>query len=189
MGSQLQMPCLGRAFQLGMLYDCHTEQLISGGSLWDAQKISQTKMVTPLPKSHEYQVIEEDSLQDKCSSLGIEDDLKLSLMSGMVDVKGAAEFWGDRKSSERQCRVTLLCKLITHFELLARDELGDVENPDLLLSNPDATHIVTGLVYGSNTFFVFDRFLKDGEQLDEVCSKVISAIKVIPVLQTVISLN
>jgi len=55
--------------------------------------------------------------------------------------------------------MTLQYKSTTHFEQLTMDHLGNIQFPDVL-NDQDATHIVTGITYGADAFFVFDRFIK-----------------------------
>ncbi len=166
MSSQLQIPCLGRPFNLGMLYNYYTEKLVPGITLWNAEKLKSTKQTTKQPSSS-CEIIDEDTIQNKAFSLGIDANLKLSVLSGMVEVEGAAKYMYDQKSSKKQSRVTLQYRSITHFEQVAMEKLGDAEYPHVLDSQ-DATHVVTGITYGADAFFVFDHFITDGKKLKDV---------------------
>ena len=173
-----QIPSLGRPFQLGMLYNSLTDKLIPGRTLWNAEKIKSTKLTSEKPTSS-YEVITENSIKTRFSSLGVDPNMKLSVMSGLVEVEGAAEFLHVQKSSERQCQVTLQYRSTTHFEQLDMDELGNVEYPDAL-NELNATHVVTGVTYGVDAFFIFNRCIKKSEQLDDVHEKMKSAVELIP---------
>lgn len=178
MNSQLQIPCLGRPFCLGMLYNCYSEKFIPGITLWSPNKLKSALLSTKLPAC-DIETTTEDSLQSKSLSLGIGAELKLSLMSGMVDIKGAAKFLHDRKSSEKQSRVTLQYKSTSHFEQLTMDQLGEIQHPNSV-ADSYATHVVTGIIYGADTYLVFDRLISDGEKLDEVSGSMDATIKKIP---------
>ncbi len=102
---------------MGMLYDVHSEFIIPGKSLWDLTVLKSATNKTAQPSSH-FEIIAEDSIEKKSSSLNIEANLKLSLLGGMVDVSGAAKFLNDKQSSEQQARVTLKYSSTTHFEQL-----------------------------------------------------------------------
>lgn len=179
MSTQIKIPCLGRPFSLGMLYDAHSDSIIPGKSLWDATILRSASNVTPQPSSN-FDIIAEDSLEKKTSNLGIEANLKLSLLSGMVKVSGAAKFLDDKKSSNQQARVSLKYSSTTHFEQLTMDQLGAIQYPQVLDDN-HATHVVTGILYGSDAFFVFDSFINNDEKIRDVCGNMEAKIKLIPV--------
>ena len=136
--------------------------------------------------SSSYSIIAEDSIQEKAFTLGIDGNLKLSLMCGLVEVDGAAKYLGDYKSSKKQSRVNLHYKSTTHFEQLAMDQIGAIEFPGVL-NDRDATHVVTGIQYGTDAFFVFDRSLEGAEMMHDVHSKMEAAIRSIPGLRKIIS--
>ena len=96
MSSQLEIPCLGRPFKLGMLYDCRTDKLIAGLTLWNAKKLESAKHTSQVktPSCLGNPTIE-DTIKDKLSSVGADAQLKLSFMSGMVEVDGAVKFLRD----------------------------------------------------------------------------------------------
>ena len=179
MSSPLKIPCLGRSLNLGMLYDAHSESIIPGKSLWDASILKSASMTTQQPSST-FEIIAEDTIQKKSSSLAVEADLKLSLMGGMVEVSGAAKFLDDKKSSEQQARVTLQYSSTTHFEQLTMEQIGAIQYPKVL-EDHHATHVVTGIVFGSDAFFVFDRSLSANEKLQDIHGKVEAQIKWIPI--------
>ena len=175
MAGQLQLPSLGRPFKLGMLYNCHTEKLIPGLTLWDAQKLKSVLHVKEEPSSS-HNVIAEDTLHQKSLSLGIDPDLKLSLMSGLVTVDGAANYLRDEKHSNKQSRVTLQYSSTTQVEQLSMDQIGDVQFPEML-NDQDVTHVVTGIQYGADAFFVFDCLLKEGEKMIDVYGNMQAAVE------------
>ncbi len=187
MNSQLKLPCLGRPFSLGMLYDAHSECIIPGKSLWDSTVIKSATNKTPQPSSN-FEIIAKDSIEKKSSSLNIEANLKLSLLGGMVDVSGAAKFLNDKQSSEQQARVTLKYSSTTHFEQLTMEQLGALQYPEVL-DDHHATHIVTGIQYGSDAFFVFDRSLVANEKFRDVHGNLEAKIQSIPAIQGSASLD
>ena len=161
MNSQLQLkvPCLGRPFHLGMLYDRCTDELIPG--INDEKSLGLT-ITNQSDRKTEKSVVTDDTFHGKSSSFGIGPDLMLSVLSGMVDVEGAAKFLHDHKSSEKQARVTLQYKTTSRFE--------EIQSPHIL-DKKDATHVVTGITYGADAFLVFDRSITEGESLDKVTNE------------------
>jgi len=79
----LEMPCLGRPFQLGMLYDCRSDRPILGMTLWDADVLKKATSSKPQTAS-DFKVIAEDSISEKTTSMDISASLKLSLLGGLV---------------------------------------------------------------------------------------------------------
>ena len=180
MANLLQLPSLGRPFNLGMLYDCRTEKLIPGITLWGSQKLTSASHEEK-QRSSSCKVIAEDSIQEKSTTLGVDANLKLSLMCGLVSVEGAASYLNDQKSSKKQSRVTLQYTSTTRFVQLTMDQIGDIEFPDVL-NDQDATHVVTGIQYGADAFFVFDRSIEGAETMHDVHGKMEASIKCIPTL-------
>ena len=179
MSSLLKLPCLGRPFNLGMLYDAHSESIIPGKSLWDSKRLKSASQITPQPSSN-FDIIAEDTISKKSSSLDVGVSLKLSLLGGMVSVSGAAKYLYDKKSSEQQARVTLKYSSTTHFEQLTTEQFGDIQHPQIIEDNY-ATHVVTGIIFGSDIFFVFDRTLSTKEKLHRIHGNVEAQIKQIPI--------
>lgn len=97
----LEKPCLGQPFQLGMLYDCRSDSLIPEVTLWGSEAISSAVSKKPFDTS-DFEVITKDSLSEKMFCLDVDPNLKVSILSGMVHVQGAAKFLNDRQSSRRQ---------------------------------------------------------------------------------------
>lgn len=182
MSSQLKIPCLGRPFNLGMLYDCHSESLIPGKSLWDSTIIKSALQTTIQPSSN-FDIIAEDTIQKKSSSLDIDASLKMSLMGGMVTVGGAAKFLDDKKYSEQQARVTLKYSSTSRFEQLTMEQLGAIQYPQVL-DDHHATHVVTGVTYGSDAFFVFDRSISKVEESRDVHGEMEAKMKFMEVLHS-----
>src|ERR1700677_4793769 len=85
---QIQMVTLGRPFHLGMLYDIRSDKIITGVTLWDPQNLANHTSTRKQPYTG-YEIIAEDSLQNKAHALGVEASLKLSLLGGLISVSGS----------------------------------------------------------------------------------------------------
>lgn len=174
-----ECPCLGRPFQLGMLYDCRNDKLIPGVTLWGSKTLRK-KVSIPQPSS-DFEVIAEDTLDQKALQLDIHAELKLSLLLGMVQVEGAAKFLTDRKTSTNQARVSMKYKSTSTFEQLTMSQLakGKIEFGDAF-ENDIATHVVTAVLYGADAFFVFDKEVKKGEELTQIQGNLKAKIDKLP---------
>ncbi|KAJ1134781.1 hypothetical protein NDU88_001228 [Pleurodeles waltl] len=162
------LPALGRPFQLGMLYDCRNHAVIPGVSLWDIESIRKDVRVTQQLKS-EFKIIASDNIEDKTSALGVSASLKASFLGGLVDVDGAAKYLKETKTSKHHARVTLQYSTTTKFEQLTMKHLGphNIAYPGIF-EQDIGTHVVTGLLYGANAFFVFDCEVSSSESMQDI---------------------
>ncbi|XP_038044339.1 uncharacterized protein LOC119719099 [Patiria miniata] len=173
----LELAALGRPMQLGMLYDCRTDRLIPGMTLWDQHVLQKDRDEQPQP-STEFDIMLSDRVDDKASSLNIDASLKASFLGGLVDVQGSANFLYDNKPSHKQARLTLHYKTTTKFEQLTMKHLGvhNVQHPDVF-DQGTATHVVTGILYGAQAFFVFDRDCESEENIEDVQGQMYGMVK------------
>ncbi|CAF1223930.1 unnamed protein product [Rotaria sp. Silwood1] len=179
----ITMAALGRPFYLGMLYDARTDKIITGATLWDPENLANNTNTRTQPYTG-YEVITEDSLQKKAYALGVEASLKLSMHSGLISMSGSAKFAEDYQKTTHETRMTLKYSTTTHFEQLTMKHLGkgNLDHPDL--HDLDlATHVVTGVLYGAEAFFVFDRTISAGESKKEISGTLHVMIKKIPGFQ------
>ncbi|XP_058872096.1 LOW QUALITY PROTEIN: neoverrucotoxin subunit beta-like [Acipenser ruthenus] len=162
--SSIELATLGRPFQLGMLYDCRSDSLVPGVTLWNLEELQKDIDVRPKPYT-DFQIIASDSLEDKTSALNVEASLATSFFSGLVQLKGSAKYLNDKKTSKSQSWVYLHYLTTTHFEQLTMNHLGysNVTYPNVFKEGP-ATHVVTAVLYGIQAFFVFDKQVSSEEK-------------------------
>ena len=127
----------------------------------------------------EFEVITEDSLSEKTAHLDISAGLKLSVLGRLVSVDGSGKFLHDRTTSKNQARVSLRYKATSRFEQLNMTQLGKFEYPKVF-KDDIATHVVTGVLYGADAIFVFDRQVEDDESLRQVHGNMKAMISVLP---------
>ncbi|XP_042211379.1 verrucotoxin subunit beta-like [Homarus americanus] len=164
----LEILAVGRPFQLGMLYDCRNEKLIPGITLWDPDILKGNINSSKKP-SVEYDVIISDSIDDKSSAMDISASMKASFCSGLIDISGSASYLSNQKQLRHQSRVTLKYKTTTRFEQLTMQHLGksNAKHQDVF-DQGTATHVVTGILYGAQAFFVFDRKFSESSEEQEI---------------------
>ncbi|XP_075314023.1 stonustoxin subunit beta-like [Odontesthes bonariensis] len=150
----MEVAALGRPFTIGMLYDARKDQLITGVTLWD-EKTLQEKIVQENKCSSQFKIATSDSFEEKSSLLDVDASLKASILSGLIEVEGSAKYLKDMKKSHNHSRVTCQYKGTTVFKQLRSFETKSTQKvKDAVTSS--ATHVVTGILYGANAFFVFD---------------------------------
>ena len=176
----INMPALGRQFFLGTLYDCRTDTIIEGVTFWD-EKDLEKKRVKPLV-NFKSTTTTEDSLKDKTDFLEVNANLKLSFYGGLVDVKGSGNYLNDRVNSKKQARVTLCCTCTVRSESMTMDDhlgSGKIKHQDVF-DHDLATHVVTGVIYGGQAFFMFDSENLTDETKWKVSGQLKAIIKKIP---------
>ena len=176
MSDSLQIPALGLPFRLGMLYNQHKEELISGISLWSEFTLAEHVAVRDQWSYQPSTIIENDDISTKSKSLEIPSNLKISLLAGMLKPEGAAKYLYDRKSSSRQVRVAVKYSCTTHCKEICMEHINIMTtHPDIEKSG--ATHVVSKVVYGSDAFLVFNQECRHGEDLHKIEGKIKSSVK------------
>ncbi|XP_078422178.1 verrucotoxin subunit beta-like [Cetorhinus maximus] len=164
----------------GMLYDCRSDSLIPGVTLWDLKALQTDLNVQSQPNT-EFHIIASDSIEKKASALNVNGSLKASFLGGLIEVKGSAKYLNDMKSSKHQAHVTLQYRTTTRFEQLSMSHLGrqNVTYP-YVFDQGTATHVVTAVLYGAQAFFVFDQEVSSTETLQDIQGNLEVMIKIIP---------
>uniref|UniRef100_A0A3P9AVL6 SNTX thioredoxin-like domain-containing protein n=1 Tax=Maylandia zebra TaxID=106582 RepID=A0A3P9AVL6_9CICH len=181
-GDTMELAALGQPFGLGMLYDCRSDKLVPGLTLWDRDDLKKDIAERSKP-SNEFEIVASESISGKSSALNVEASLKASFLGGLVQVDGSAKYLNDSKSSRNQARVTLKYKATTKFQELSMNHLGrgNVKHP-YVFDQGLATHVVTAILYGAQAFFVFDREVSEQENHQDVQGNLKVIIKKIPLL-------
>nr|BAM74455.1 pltoxin-a subunit [Pterois lunulata] len=175
----LIVAALGRPFTLGALYDSRKDRLIPGFTLWE-DDVLQANTVESRQPSSAFEIIASDSIEDKSSLRDIEASLKASFLGGLVEVAGSAKYLDDSKKFKNQSRVTLQYKATTSFkQLMTNLETKHVEYSEYF-QNLEATHVVIGILYGANAFFVFDSAKTESSNVQDIQGSMEAAIKKIP---------
>lgn len=181
--TELELPGLSRPFGLGMLYDIRSDKLIPGMTLWDKGNIEED-IVTQSQQTSGFSILAEDTIESKSNALDISASLKLSFMGGLISVSGSAKYLDDRKSSNHQSRVTMKYRCTTEFKHLTMNHLGkgNVRHPEVF-DQGHATHVVTGVLYGAQAFFVFDKHLSNEEMKKNIEGELHVLVKHLPGIQ------
>uniref|UniRef100_A0A8C1U480 Fibronectin type-III domain-containing protein n=1 Tax=Cyprinus carpio TaxID=7962 RepID=A0A8C1U480_CYPCA len=170
----IKTAALGRPFQLGMLYDCRKDELIAGIRFWNKEQLEQNICSRPQINT-DFTVTASDSIKDKSNLLNIEGALNLSVLGGLVQVSGAAKYLKDNKTSFIQQRLVLHYHSTSEFKELTVNQLPSENIPDDVHNT--ATHVVTGILYGADACFVFDRQVSSDEDKSAVKGEVKMALE------------
>uniref|UniRef100_A0A3P8SU56 B30.2/SPRY domain-containing protein n=1 Tax=Amphiprion percula TaxID=161767 RepID=A0A3P8SU56_AMPPE len=178
--SSEETAALGRPFTLGMLYNRQRDELIPGITLWDENTLQSHTVETPQHSSG-FEITASDSIESKSSLLDVDASLKASFMSGLIEVEGSAKYLNDKKKSKNQSRVTLQYKVTTNFKQLSMTNISSMSPEQIhVIEKSSATHVVTGILYGANAFFVFDSEKLDANSVQDIQGSMKAVIKKIP---------
>ncbi|XP_040023579.2 stonustoxin subunit alpha [Gasterosteus aculeatus] len=178
--NQMEVASLGRPFTLGMLYDAQRDALITGLTLWDEKTLQGKTIKSPKPSS-EFIITDSDTIESKSSLLDVNASLKASFLCGLIEVGGSAHYLKDQKEFKNQSRVTGQYKSTTRLEQLSMTDLMTLEDHQKdVINKSSATHIVTGILYGANSFFVFDSKKLDSSRVQEIGASMKAMINKIP---------
>ncbi|XP_043958163.1 stonustoxin subunit beta-like [Gambusia affinis] len=177
-----QVAALGRPFTLGMLYNANKDQIIPGVTLWDETTLQNMIMENSQHSSH-FKITSSDSLDMKSNLLDVNASLKASFLGGLIEVGGSAKYLNDKKKSHNQSRITFQYKATTAFKQLnlSADEMKKQLNIADDMKGL-ATHVVTGILYGANAFFVLDSNKVDTKTLEKIEGNLQAAINKFPLL-------
>uniref|UniRef100_A0A673XSY6 B30.2/SPRY domain-containing protein n=1 Tax=Salmo trutta TaxID=8032 RepID=A0A673XSY6_SALTR len=134
------VPALGRPIHPGMLYDCCSESFTPGNSTFNGMD------------ENNINVIETDSLQERFRALGLDQPIRTSFLSGLVEVRGAAEYL-NHPLLHKGDYVTLHYKRTTRLDQLTSFLLEKVRRPEVI-QQQTATHVVMAVTYGTQAFIV-----------------------------------
>uniref|UniRef100_A0A3B4TFH0 Stonustoxin subunit beta-like n=1 Tax=Seriola dumerili TaxID=41447 RepID=A0A3B4TFH0_SERDU len=176
----LEVAALGRPFTLGMLYDACRDKLIPGVKLWEDSTLQDHIQESPQHTS-KVDISLSDSIEDRSSLLSVEGSLKASFLGGLVEVGGSGTYLKDQKKYFNQSRVTLSYRATTTFKQLVITRLGKKDRQQQsVIKQGLATHIVTGILYGANAFFVFDSEMLDAKSVHDTQVSMQAVLKKIP---------
>ncbi|XP_035987106.1 uncharacterized protein LOC110367889 [Fundulus heteroclitus] len=149
---------------------------------WDTDDLKKDKRETSQPNS-DFEIVASESIDDKSSALDVKASLKASFLSGLVKVEGSAKYLNDQMTSKNQARVTLKYKTTTKFQQLSINLLGrgKVKHP-YVFENKIATHVVIGILYGAQAFFVFEQEKSEKESHQDIQGNLKVMIEKIPCL-------
>ena len=159
-------------FRLGSLYDRRTDNLLPSLTLWAEKSFENKGFIDERPSSHhEWFVDSHNTFSAKAKKLDIEDGLMLSVMTGMVDLKGHAKYLNDTSSSRKVAKATITYKETTVYRQLTSDAIHSSDYKEKFAEEElekDFTHIVAGIHYGGTFTMVFERDLKEGEKKEDI---------------------
>ncbi|KAJ3846969.1 hypothetical protein EV368DRAFT_51990 [Lentinula lateritia] len=143
---EMDLPALGRPAFLGQLYNATSERLMNEQLF--AEDVVKRVQVVPNP-SNSLKFKDINTISDRANALDITAELSVSILSGMIDLKGSGQYLDTSKSNVSSREVSMICttrKNLKRLDLKGSDRITiDTYNRAI---EHQATHVVTGIVYG-----------------------------------------
>ena len=172
---------LGQAIKIGTLYNQRTSQMYHGYELYSKKTLDEyvRKIEGSLREVQEIDAVA--NTRSSRAKFGLGAELELELMSGLITVKGSAEFMKDEIKSSQRARVVL--KKEIEGDVLELDKDGafiDYDYCNLVGQNTGPTHFVSRIIYGQRSYMVFEKDAAVGENLDTLKGSLEAKIDLIP---------
>ncbi|MBE3049502.1 hypothetical protein IMZ48_44785, partial [Candidatus Bathyarchaeota archaeon] len=143
----LTRPALGRKARLGSLYNAHVEGFIVKnlfkGDLPPGSVTTTQKHAIDIGTS------KSDSYEDKFRTFGVDAETAVTFLAEPARVHGAAKYLLEERDSDRVVQSSLNCEITTVEEALDLTASGLKELASKLRAADHATHVVTGITWGS----------------------------------------
>ncbi|XP_057379369.1 LOW QUALITY PROTEIN: neoverrucotoxin subunit alpha-like [Daphnia carinata] len=163
----LEIPALGRNFELGGLYDSRNDQLLPGFSLWDRSELEARYLNVICQNRTSFVLIASDKLSEKLQKLKVNGALQLSILYGLIKLNGSASFLNEKKKTHRESSIHVRCHHGTLVKSLTMHHLGEgkITHLDVAKSGANnlATHVVTQIQYGADATFTFRKRINQSE--------------------------
>ena len=170
----LEIHCLGRPIEVGSFYDSYKDQISTnlaiGTEAVCEEKLQKRIDIEPIARVN---IITDDSFDSKCKVLNIGRELQLSLLTGLVQPEGASQYLCDFNFISNNARVTLQYRCITNVATISPKLLHNIRGRTI----EGATHVVSEVHYGFEAFFVFDKHIDDGDDINATIEKLEKAIR------------
>ena len=157
------IPALGQNIDVGCLYDIRTNRiLISGRSSKTADVCHKTESI----KSTNFRVSISDTFKQRSSLMDISTDILLSLLCPPITLIGSAKYLESRNSNTKSTSVTLrLTKLDSSIKL---EKISINESSSNTKETTEATHVISEITYGSDSYFVFEQKIEEDQNVEDV---------------------
>ena len=168
----IEIPALGRRVELGMLYDKRNDIPVSDKKL--SKRYIKSMSIKDKTFDRIVTIIQApDNLITRTQALNISNSLATSISIGLVKVNGAAEYMHDNNVSDNQARVILHLRSTVKSKELRPETTPPRKDCNFF---EHGTHLVTGVRYGIQAFFVFSQELKENEIKSQVQCKLVELI-------------
>ena len=108
-----------------------------------------------------FALVSSDRLSDKMKDLNVNGSLQISILGGLIDLNGPANYLNKKKSTCRESSIHVKFYYTTAVKSLTMNQLDEskIRYPDILRNGRigQATHVVTQIQYGAEATFTFTK--------------------------------
>jgi len=123
----------------------------------------------------------EKNARDKAKHFGIGAQLELDFLGGLINIKGSAQFLKDDRRSNNVARVVMAGNMVGSVEEINKyTPLDYPQVCDMVRPTTGPTHIVTRVTKGQRSYFVFDKFVSQFRDSEDISGKLEASVKAIP---------
>ncbi|CAF1603644.1 unnamed protein product, partial [Didymodactylos carnosus] len=145
---------------LGSLYDVRTDRF-SRETLFNDTIPDVAIKTVDIPHTH-YDYVEKDTYAEKFSKLNVEAALKVSILSGLVELEGSGKYITNEKQTDKTFKAALIYHISTKEEqLIINHSILSQHMSYEAFQSSNATHVVVGIKWGANCCVTFEQQLKD----------------------------
>jgi hypothetical protein len=117
-------------------------------------------------------LISSDRLSDKLKDLNVNGSLQISILGGLIELKGSSSYLNKKKGTCRESSIYVKFHYTTAVKSLTMDQLDEnkIRYPEILKNGKigQATHVVTQIQYGAEATFTFTKRFKNYEEEQKV---------------------
>jgi len=172
---------LGEAIKIGTLYSQRTSQMYHGYELYSKGTLDQFVRKIDGSLREEQKIEAVSSTRESRAKFGLGASLELELMSGLIKVKGSAEYVKDEINKSNRARVILKKEIEGDvFELDKDAAMIDYDYCNMVGENSGPTHFVSRVIMGQRSYMVFDKDAASNTDVETIKGKLEASIDLIP---------
>ena len=162
----MKRPALGQVASLGTLYDARVDTFVRI-SMFNGQ-IPDSAITRTYNHTTTFEVSGSDSLNEKFSQMGINNNLKASFLAGWVDVTGSGSYLSSTRDSSRDIQASMHHRITTQHEAL-QFMSPDLRNVPIykFINDGFATHVVAEVTWGAHTVVMAQHQLSEHDSKTE----------------------
>ncbi len=149
---------LGRTFGIGSSNPSRPDTVIDDSSGQLDLKTIGAKLKTTKINQKSFKMVSSETLEDRAKGVGMNQSERLSVLCKILPLSGAAKFYSGFEKEPNTVSVTL------KLECRSEVEICDVSKLQSITSGlpTDVTHVVSGIEFGFEAFYVFQKKVECG---------------------------
>ena len=158
---------MGRVAKLGELYDARSDRFLRL-SLMKAV-VNESAITSTQNRETKLKYTLLNTFEEKFQNLDVSAEMKLSILGGLIELKGSGRFFKDTKRSAKSAKASLVQTFSTAFDQISISSTSVKQSIDLdVLAQIDATHVVVGIQWGGHVFVSVEDVNADNQDQQKI---------------------